>query len=564
MTQLKQIGRYEIKGEVGRGGMASVFLAHDPHFKRDVAVKILPRQYTHDPMFRTRFNREAQTIAALEHPAIVPVYDFGEEDDQPFLVMRYMTGGSLADRITKEPIPIPTAIRIVRRISSALDEAHRNGIIHRDLKPGNILFDHLNNAFLADFGIVKLAESTISFTGNSLIGTPAYMSPEQAKGTEELDGRSDIYTLGIILFEMLTGRLPYQANTPIGLALKHISEPVPSIHEFSPHIPPEFEMIMRRALAKEREHRFASGAEFAAALQTASSGGQIPARPSAHKSSSPRQKTEVLINENGIRSSAFRKTIGTIPLWMVVGSLLVVILGFSLWFNYSRPFDIPDPSANSAIVDVATETSTSPALMATDTRQLTEVVVNNTLTSTPTIQVVPTPTIAPTMTMTPTDEPTQIATPANEPSVEVRIINSSINVRNGPGINYAVITVLFAGDIVRVLAKTSNGSWYNIELEDESRGWISATVAEPVDLDLIENVEVAATIPVLQVTNTPQTVPTSTPDSVNPTSPPSGSEPTSPPAPQPTTPSQPTDPPPTDPPPTDPPPPTREPTPLPP
>jgi serine/threonine-protein kinase len=167
--------------------MATVYLAHDPRFMREVALKALPHQFTHDPMFRTRFEREAQTIAALEHPAIVPVHDFGEEDGQPFIVMRYMSGGSLSDRLRQGNMPLEAATAVLSRIASALDRAHSMGIIHRDLKPGNILFDQYEDAYLADFGIAKIAEATAALTGSALMGTPTYMSPEQVKG-EGIDG----------------------------------------------------------------------------------------------------------------------------------------------------------------------------------------------------------------------------------------------------------------------------------------------------------------------------------------------------------------------------------------
>ncbi|HUM72123.1 MAG TPA: serine/threonine-protein kinase, partial [Chloroflexota bacterium] len=211
----EKINRYEIKRELGRGGMASVYEAYDPQFQRPVAVKLLPREFLHDPEFRARFTREARTIAALEHPAIVPVYDFGEEDGQPFLVMRLMTGGSLTDRLANGPLPIDEAAEILKRIGSALDRAHSQGIIHRDLKPGNILFDHYGDAFLADFGIARIAAAGSQLTASgSLVGTPTYMSPEQVYGNKELDGRSDIYALGVILYQMLTGEIPFDADTP--------------------------------------------------------------------------------------------------------------------------------------------------------------------------------------------------------------------------------------------------------------------------------------------------------------------------------------------------------------
>ncbi len=258
--------------------MATVCLAHDPRFRRDVALKVLPREFLHDPTFHARFEREAQTIATLEHPAIVPVYDFGEEDGQPYLVMRYMPGGSLADRLRDGPLSISAGAMILERVGEALDEAHAAGVIHRDLKPDNILFDKRDNAYLADFGIVKLAEATTSFTGSAIIGTPAYMSPEQARGDMELDGCSDIYALGAILFKMLSGSMPYEADTPMQLAIKHIIEPVPLIVERMPALPPECDAVIKQAMAKERNSRYPTGQALANAVRRLSAkGGALPA-----------------------------------------------------------------------------------------------------------------------------------------------------------------------------------------------------------------------------------------------------------------------------------------------
>jgi len=269
---LQKIGRYEIKSELGRGGMASVYLAYDPAFKREVAVKVLPREFLHDPTFRARFEREAQIIGALEHPAIVPVYDFGEDDGQPYIVMRYMSGGSLSERVRRGPLSLHETARILQRISPALDEAHRRGVIHRDLKPGNILFDQYDEAYLSDFGIAKLAESGSTLTGTGVIGTPAYMSPEQAAGELDIDARSDIYSLGAIVFEMLSGVLPYHADTPMGMAVKHLTEPVPHIHDFRGDLPPECDAVIARAMAKERSERYQTAAELANELATLAEG----------------------------------------------------------------------------------------------------------------------------------------------------------------------------------------------------------------------------------------------------------------------------------------------------
>lgn len=262
----EKINRYEIKQELGRGGMASVYEAYDPQFQRPVAVKLLPREFLHDPEFRARFTREARTIAALEHPAIVPVYDFGEEDGQPFLVMRLMTGGSLTDRLANGPIPIDEAAEILKRIGSALDRAHSQGIVHRDLKPGNILFDHYGDAFLADFGIARIAAAGSQLTASgSLVGTPTYMSPEQVYGNKELDGRSDIYALGVILYQMLTGEIPFDADTPARMMMAHVMNPVPHLIDKRPDLAP-CDLVISKAMAKERDDRFATASDMTSEL----------------------------------------------------------------------------------------------------------------------------------------------------------------------------------------------------------------------------------------------------------------------------------------------------------
>jgi len=280
----QKIGRYEIKSELGRGGMATVYRGYDPRFQREVAVKVLPREFLHDPSFRARFEREAQTIAALEHSAIVPVYDFGEEEGQPYLVMRLMTGGTLADRLEAGPLPLTEVARIFSRLAPALDRAHGKGIIHRDLKPGNVLFDDDDNPYISDFGIAKLTQASAAFTGSGIIGTPAYMSPEQARGEKDIDGRSDIYALGAILFQMLTGKFPYEADTPMGIVVKHITEPTPRILEAKPDLPPECETVFQQAMAKSRDERYATASGMAKALETIAQDTLVarkPAQPEA-------------------------------------------------------------------------------------------------------------------------------------------------------------------------------------------------------------------------------------------------------------------------------------------
>ncbi|HJR80779.1 MAG TPA: protein kinase [Anaerolineales bacterium] len=257
------IARYQIQSEIGRGGMAAVYLAHDPNFRRNVAIKVVSVNFQDNFVFKERFEREAHLIARIEHPAIVPVYDFGEQNGQPYLVMRYMPGGSLAAKIKERPFTFREAAQIVSQIAPALDAVHAQGIVHRDLKPGNILFDGFGNPAISDFGIAHFSAATSDLTGSAIIGTPSYMSPEQVRGDEELDGRSDIYALGVILFEMLTGRGPFHASTPMSVALKHLTDPVPSIRLSRPDLPLEVERILDKALAKDREMRYPKATELA-------------------------------------------------------------------------------------------------------------------------------------------------------------------------------------------------------------------------------------------------------------------------------------------------------------
>jgi serine/threonine-protein kinase len=265
--QPEKIGLYEVKSELGRGGMATVYRAYDPRFEREVAVKVLPSELLHaDPQFRLRFEREAKIIAQLEHSAIVPVYDVGEADGQPYFVMRYMNGGSLSDRIKAGVMSVEEAARILGIIAPGLDEAHSKGIVHRDIKPSNILFDKRDIPYISDFGIAKLSQAQAgNVTGSAIIGTPAYMAPEQAQG-DEIDGRADIYALGIILYEMVTGRQPYEADTPMAVAIKHITDPVPHILTANPKLPEGMETIIQAAMAKDKNERYSTAVEMTDAL----------------------------------------------------------------------------------------------------------------------------------------------------------------------------------------------------------------------------------------------------------------------------------------------------------
>jgi serine/threonine protein kinase len=258
-------GRYEVIRELGHGGMASVYLARDPVIGRDVAIKVLPRAVMADREFRKRFEREARAVGRLRHDSIVQVHDFGEEDGQPYIVMEHMAGGSLAERLARGPLAISEALNVLTTIAAALDAAHAAGIIHRDLKPGNILFDDQDRPHVADFGISRLGDATTSLTHATSIGTPPYMSPEQCEGTKELASTSDIYSLGIVTLEMLTGRLPFRADSPWALMRQHIQDEPPLPSSFDSALAP-FDSALLVALEKEPGRRPASARLFAAGL----------------------------------------------------------------------------------------------------------------------------------------------------------------------------------------------------------------------------------------------------------------------------------------------------------
>lgn len=259
--KLKNIGRYEIEAEIGIGGMGRVYRAIDPDNERWVAVKMLPQEYLNDLGFRSRFQEEARLVAALDHPAIVPVFEFGEWDGQPYLVMAYISHGSLAYRLTHGLLEMDKVERIFERLASALDYAHQKGIVHLDLKASNILFDEEGQSYLADFGVALQTGNT--WQQNIAIGgTPAYMSPEQALHESHIDLRTDIYSLGVIVYEMLTGQLPFEGDTPVAILFKHIHATPPRLSEVRGDLPAVVDLILQRAMAKDPLERFSSAGEF--------------------------------------------------------------------------------------------------------------------------------------------------------------------------------------------------------------------------------------------------------------------------------------------------------------
>jgi len=267
----RTLGKYEIGEMIGQGGMATVYLAHQAAMDRTVAVKVLPAQFMTQTAFLERFKREVQVIARLQHPRILPVYDFGEFEGRPYIVMAYLSGGTLQDRIAEGPLPLDEAARILEQISEGLDHAHKQGVVHRDFKPSNVLLDSTGNAYLADFGIAKINEATVQLTGSGIVGTPAYMAPEMAD-RGEVTTAVDIYALGVTLYEMLTGRLPFQGETPLRVMLAHAREEIPDVRAVRPDVPPAVAQVIRRAMAKRPEARPTTASQLASELRDAMQG----------------------------------------------------------------------------------------------------------------------------------------------------------------------------------------------------------------------------------------------------------------------------------------------------
>ncbi len=358
--QPEKIGIYEVKAELGRGGMATVYRAYDPRFEREVAVKVLPSELLHsDPQFRLRFEREAKIIAQLEHTAIVPVYDVGEADGQPYFVMRYMNGGSLSERIKAGGLTIEDAARILGAIAPGLDEAHSKGIVHRDIKPSNILFDKRGNPYISDFGIAKLSQAQAgNVTGSAIIGTPAYMSPEQAQGTE-IDGRADIYALGIILFEMLTGQQPFQADTPMAVAIKHITDPVPHIRKINPQLSEGVDAIIQKAMAKDRNERFATAVEMTNALQEVArhEPTKLQTLPEAARRTRKMQAATMKAKPKAApQKKGFNALFIVLPV-LAFGGLAALAVGFYLYNGGFRPVKTTAPISTFTLAPLDTETS---------------------------------------------------------------------------------------------------------------------------------------------------------------------------------------------------------------
>lgn len=336
----RQFGPYRITAPLGEGGMAAVYRAYQPSVDRYVALKVLPQSFATDPQFAQRFEREAKVLAKLQHPNILPIHDYGQADGYPYIVMPVVEGGELSDLMHGDKLPLAEVVRIISQVGDALDYAHTEGVVHRDIKPSNILLDQRGNCLLTDFGLAKIVSNVANKLTSSgfVVGTPSYIAPEQGMG-DPADGRSDIYALGVVLYELMTGQVPFQAETPIAVVMKHIHDPLLSPREFRADIPEAIEQVILKALAKDPQDRYSTAGEMVKAIQAAvDKGDALPA-------SSPIQQTDIRQVKPPPSSSSKANPAspstasGSIMWWSGAGLIAVVLLallGFGSWLFLDR------------------------------------------------------------------------------------------------------------------------------------------------------------------------------------------------------------------------------------
>ena len=422
----RQLGKYDLIGRIGRGGMAEVFKANQASLDRFVAIKLLHPFLADDPEFKDRFEREARNVARLKHPNIVQVYDFeyDVETESYYMVMELIEGHTLKEQLEKQGdqrMPMPEILRIMRYALEALAYAHGRGMIHRDLKPANLMLENDGRVVLTDFGIAKIVTGNQFTASGGMVGTPAYMSPEQGLG-EIADERCDVYSMGVILFQMTTGKLPYDGETPLATVLKHMNDPIPSPQVINPTIPDTIDKIIRKAMAKTPEERYQTADEMLQDINAVANGDKPVNLDSIGKK---RTTTSTAAIETPILTSGALKeqiaehtaSISTQPSqsrsrtgWLVGSVIGLLIIGFT--FITMQTGRIPilnialNPSATPAMTETAA-TQTSFVSTPTDSPILPPTETGNPLTTSP---VATTVALVATDPATATDDPTATAT----------------------------------------------------------------------------------------------------------------------------------------------------------
>lgn len=537
----QSLGQYTLTELMGTGGMGAVYRARQTKLERDVAIKILNLSLGSDQDYIARFNREAKTSAQLEHAHIVPVYDYGTQGNVSYVVMRLLTGGSLADRLaySKEsgrPLPsLNETAEILRQLGSALDYAHSQGVIHRDIKTSNVMFDDHGTAFLVDFGIAKITTATTGLTGTGMtMGTPSYMAPEQWRG-EGISPAVDQYSLGVMAYAMLTGHLPFEADTPFQLMHKHLNEDPTPLASYRDDLPNPVRTVIARTLKKEPEDRYPDlktfVAEFTEAIQNQKSQmtgffetplpkKPVPVKvlspnvdldaPTTHGAEKPSTQPDVATSRMKSApqpamtdSPASTNERGRMVMAAVGIILILAIIGVIAVMNSGISEDDQNATGTAvALAALPTATDTPlPSDTPTDTLTPTETS-TATLTDTPTITDTPTATL----TVTPSRTPT--------PDIPVAVLRRELVVRGGPGSQYPQLMTISASEELEIIGISEDGSWYQVLMPDGEQGWI-VTASTFVDafgpLSRVEIADAPTHTPTNTATATPTRTPTATP-----------------------------------------------------
>lgn len=446
MTERK-LGKYQIIERLGRGGMAEVYRGYHATLDRYVAIKVLHAFLADDPEFKDRFHREAQNVARLKHPNIVQVYDFDydPEGESFYMVMELIDGPTLKDRIFSlaqegKLLPFEDVVRIIREAAGALAYAHSRSMIHRDVKPANLMLDHDNRVVLTDFGIAKIVTGAQFTASGGMVGTPAYMAPEQGLG-EAGDERSDLYSLGIIFYQLLTGELPYEAEAPLAVILKHLNSPIPTVRDTNANLPEAIDRVIVRLMAKDPDDRYQNAADLIADLERIERGetvdyiAQVTTGPVT-----PLVDTDTRLLSTSPNAAVIRDTLppppqNRFPTWLLgsIAAGIIIVAGYFIGLNNGSfppliaalasptptftPSDTPTATATFTPSDTPTNTAT-PTATDTPTATFTP---SDTPTNTPTATATDTPTEThtPTATDTATATPTPTATytPSDTPTV---------------------------------------------------------------------------------------------------------------------------------------------------